>query len=158
MLFVLFLTSLFQLTLSKVTFLTTTYPPFSDCTNISSSSLQNSTEIYGAEIELLRDAFALSNWVENIDYEFYCVANTSTLYDAMSSLTISNDTAIVGGITMTSERIKDGLGFSQPTVSAPLPIVYVKKSKGWFFRRSLTISGWITIFGTMIGIGLLTPC
>jgi len=153
LLFLLF--ALLPLIQGKITFLTITHPPFSDCTNISSYSSQSSTEIYGAEIDLLRDAFALYNWVEGTDYEFYCVTNTSTLYQAMNNLTTSNQTAVVGGITMTSERIKGGLGFSQPTVSAPLPIVYLKKAKGWFFRRSLTISGWITIFGTMIGIGLL---
>jgi len=135
---------------AKYTFLTRTYPPFADCTSYFKSP--HSSKIIGAEIELLRSAFNFFNWTEGVDFEFLCVSNSSELISTFSTNNDQNQSA-VGGIAITSDRLSQGYIFSQPTVTSPLSIVYQKQAKGWFFRRSLTMSGWALIFGTVFSIG-----
>jgi len=135
------------LSTAKITLFTNTYPPFSDC----SSFDNNSSHVIGAEIELLRLGFSHLNWTEGIDFEFNCTAETSM---AINSSTLDSQyQALVGGITITADRLKQQTPFSQPTVSAPLDIIYRKENKGWFFVRSFQTSGWFITLATVLLIG-----
>ena len=148
-----FLLSLYLLSISlstcTINLLTTSYPPFSDCSDYEPS---NSSTVHGAEIQLLRDAFSYLNWTEGLDYEFTCMTNYSEL---LSTLEASLDSlvGIAGGLSITSTRLEQNHIFSHPTVSASLPLVYKKQSKGWFFRRGLTIMTWVVLFSVVFVVG-----
>ena len=133
----------------KLTLLTSTYQPFVDCGNAANP---DSSSIYGAEIQLIRAAFITLNWTEGSDFVFECLPDFNSLTDAFLEGDNTN-VAVVGGFTMTSERLIENYKFSQPTVTSALSLVYQKTSKGWFFRRGLDIMGWILIIITTITVG-----
>jgi len=136
---------------AKLTLKAISYPPFADCSEYTPN---DSTTVGGAEIQLIRSAFAYLNWTEGTDYEFSCVSKASTLFDDFANLPAGSEEGIVGGISITSDRLKQNYQFSQPTTTSPLYIVYRQLSKGWFFRRSLDIPGWIIVFASIFGMGV----
>ena len=150
--FSLILLLLLTISTCKLTLLTSTYQPFVDC---GGTVNPESSLIHGAEIQLLRMAFLSLNWTEGLDFIFQCLPDTDSLFSSFNEGSTAN-VGVLGGITITPERLSERYTFTQPTVAARLPLVYQNKPKGWFFRRGLSLSGWILIFtSTFVVAGVM---
>lgn len=127
-------------TLSKREILVASYPPVTDC---SLDDPLNPLLFTGIEVDILRQALKNVNWTEGADYYFNC-----TTWDDIFSVIPDNTRPVLGainGITISTDRLSEGLKFSQPTMTTGMSLFYKREPKQVFYMRSVETSFLIFI-------------
>ena len=143
LIFVLFLGNLSHWVGAIKEILISTYDPVVTC---SLEEPLNPQLMYGIEINIMRAALAEVNWTEGIDYYFNC----SDLDDQFAAVAAGitdrpNLLGIIGGITISHDRLKTGAKFSQPTMSTGLSLLYRNVPHNAFYLRTFTTDFFVLL-------------
>ena len=133
-------TLILKFTFSMKEILISSYPPVTDC---SQDDPLNPSLFKGIEVNILRSALANAGLTEGTDYYFNC-----TTFDDIFDVIPNYNRPVFGaisGITITEDRLKQGLRFSQPTMATGLSLVFKYESKNPFYLRSFTNEYYIAL-------------
>lgn len=106
----------------------------------------------GYEVELLLQAFSIYSLNEGSEYSITCELSDDT---TNSRLTSENVIAI-GGISISSSMMRDGIRFSYPTYGSGLNILVNKQESAsvWKIFKVFTVELWIVIIFSPLMLGV----
>lgn len=126
------------------------WPPLVECEMNTTSLATGPLSYTGHDVELWREIAGELLLDEGVDYLFRCM-KFQVLMDELHDPR-GNCTFAIGGITVTSARKDEGVGFSYPYWSTALTAL-VKSTRsapdGWGFVRPFTWSLWLAILLTL---------